>query len=92
MIAFASSLDQAGVLTQTAEDAALLLEAMAGFDERDSTSLDEPVPRYSQIIDEPWDNVTIGVPESFFDDGLDAGQRRRRARRARASSRSSARS
>ena len=72
MIAFASSLDQAGVLTQTAEDAALLLEAMAGFDARDSTSLDEPVPRYSQIVNEPWDNVTIGVPESFFDDGLDA--------------------
>ena len=72
MIAFASSLDQAGVLTQSAEDAALLLEAMAGFDERDSTSLDEPVPRYSQIVDEPWDDVTIGVPESFFDEGLDA--------------------
>ena len=72
MIAFASSLDQAGVLTQTAEDAALLLEVMAGFDTRDSTSLDEPVPPYSQIVGEPWDNVTIGVPESFFDDGLDA--------------------
>jgi aspartyl-tRNA(Asn)/glutamyl-tRNA(Gln) amidotransferase subunit A len=72
MIAFASSLDQAGVLTQTAEDAALLLEAMAGFDERDSTSLDEPVPPYSQIVAEPWENVTIGVPESFFNDGLDA--------------------
>jgi aspartyl-tRNA(Asn)/glutamyl-tRNA(Gln) amidotransferase subunit A len=72
MIAFASSLDQAGVLTQTAEDAALLLEAMAGFDERDSTSLDEPVPHYSKLIGEPWQNVTIGVPESFFDDGLDA--------------------
>jgi aspartyl-tRNA(Asn)/glutamyl-tRNA(Gln) amidotransferase subunit A len=72
MVAFASSLDQAGVLTQTAEDAALLLEAMAGFDERDSTSLDEPVPPYSKLIAEPWENVTIGVPESFFDDGLDA--------------------
>jgi aspartyl-tRNA(Asn)/glutamyl-tRNA(Gln) amidotransferase subunit A len=72
MVAFASSLDQAGVLTQTAEDAALLLEAMAGFDERDSTSLDEPVPRYSQVVNEPWEDVTIGVPESFFDDGLDA--------------------
>jgi aspartyl-tRNA(Asn)/glutamyl-tRNA(Gln) amidotransferase subunit A len=71
MIAFASSLDQAGVLTQTAEDAALLLETMAGFDARDSTSLDEPVPRYSQLVSEPWDDVTIGVPESFFDDGLD---------------------
>ena len=72
MIAFASSLDQAGVLTQTAEDAALLLEVMAGFDARDSTSLDEPVPRYSQLVGEPWDDVTIGVPESFFDDGLDS--------------------
>jgi aspartyl-tRNA(Asn)/glutamyl-tRNA(Gln) amidotransferase subunit A len=72
MIAFASSLDQAGTLTQTAEDSALLLEAMAGFDARDSTSLDEPVPRYSQIVNEPWDGITIGVPESFFDAGLDA--------------------
>jgi aspartyl-tRNA(Asn)/glutamyl-tRNA(Gln) amidotransferase subunit A len=72
MIAFASSLDQAGVLTQTAEDAALLLEVMAGFDERDSTSLDEPVPRYSKLVNEPWERITIGVPESFFDAGLDA--------------------
>ena len=72
MIAFASSLDQAGVLTQTAADAALLLEAIAGLDERDSTSLDEPVPRYSKVIDEPWEGVTIGVPENFFDAGLDA--------------------
>ncbi|HET7609686.1 MAG TPA: Asp-tRNA(Asn)/Glu-tRNA(Gln) amidotransferase subunit GatA [Gammaproteobacteria bacterium] len=72
MIAFASSLDQAGVLTQTAEDAALLLEAIAGFDERDSTSLDDAVPPYSKLVAEPWDDVTIGVPESFFDDGLDA--------------------
>ncbi len=73
MIAFASSLDQAGTLTQTAEDAALLLEAMAGFDSRDSTSLDEPVPAYSKAIDEPWADLTIGVPENFFDEGLDAG-------------------
>jgi len=72
MIAFASSLDQAGTLTQTAEDAALLLEAMAGLDSRDSTSLDEPVPEYSRAIKEPWENMTIGVPESFFDQGLDA--------------------
>ena len=73
MIAFASSLDHGGVLTQTAADAALLLEAIAGFDERDSTSLDEPVPTYSKVIEEPWENITIGVPESFFDEGLDAG-------------------
>jgi aspartyl-tRNA(Asn)/glutamyl-tRNA(Gln) amidotransferase subunit A len=71
MIAFASSLDQAGTLTQTAEDAAILLETIAGFDARDSTSLEEPVPLYSQLIKEPWDNITIGVPENFFDEGLD---------------------
>ncbi len=73
MVAFASSLDQAGTLTQTAEDAALLLEAMAGCDSRDSTSLDEPVPDYSRAIGEPLEGLTIGVPENFFDDGLDAG-------------------
>jgi len=44
---------------------------MAGFDERDSTSLDDPVPPYSQLVHEKWDNVTIGVPESFFD-GLES--------------------
>jgi aspartyl-tRNA(Asn)/glutamyl-tRNA(Gln) amidotransferase subunit A len=71
MIAFASSLDQAGVLTQSAEDAALLLEVMSGFDERDSTCLDEPVPNYSQLVNEPWENITIGGPDNFFDDGLD---------------------
>jgi aspartyl-tRNA(Asn)/glutamyl-tRNA(Gln) amidotransferase subunit A len=71
MIAFASSLDQAGVLAQTAEDCALLLETMAGFDERDSTSLDEPVPRYSQLLNGRFDELTIGVPENFFDAGLD---------------------
>jgi aspartyl-tRNA(Asn)/glutamyl-tRNA(Gln) amidotransferase subunit A len=71
MIAFASSLDQAGVLAQTAEDCAILLEAMAGFDARDSTSLDEPVPAYSRIVNEPREGVTIGVPENFFDDGLE---------------------
>jgi aspartyl-tRNA(Asn)/glutamyl-tRNA(Gln) amidotransferase subunit A len=72
MIAFASSLDQAGTLTQTAADSALLLETIAGYDERDSTSLDEPVPRYSKVIDERWESITIGVPENFFDAGLDS--------------------
>jgi aspartyl-tRNA(Asn)/glutamyl-tRNA(Gln) amidotransferase subunit A len=73
MIAFASSLDQAGVLTHTAEDAALLLEAIAGFDARDSTSLDDPVPPYSELVQAPWERLTIGVPENFFDAGLDPG-------------------
>jgi aspartyl-tRNA(Asn)/glutamyl-tRNA(Gln) amidotransferase subunit A len=72
MIAFASSLDQAGVLTRTAEDAALLLEAIAGFDERDSTSLTDPVPNYASELATPWEAITIGVPRSFFDAGLDS--------------------
>ncbi len=72
MIAFASSLDQAGTLTRTAEDAALLLEAMAGFDPRDSTSLDVAVPRYSEAIEAPWEKLKVGVPVNFFDEGLDA--------------------
>ena len=71
MVAFASSLDQAGTLTRTAEDAARLLEAMAGFDDRDSTSLKEPVPAYTDAVREPWENVSIGVPDNFFDEGLD---------------------
>jgi aspartyl-tRNA(Asn)/glutamyl-tRNA(Gln) amidotransferase subunit A len=71
MIAFASSLDHGGSLTRTAEDAALMLDAIAGFDERDSTSLDEPVPSYRAAIAEAWEPLRIGVPESFFDAGLD---------------------
>jgi len=71
MIAFASSLDQAGPLTRTAEDAALLLAVMAGFDERDSTSLNEDVPDYTSEITESISGLRIGVPEEFFDAGLD---------------------
>lgn len=72
MIAFASSLDQAGVLTQTAEDAALVLGAMAGFDPRDSTSVDEPVPDYAAALDKPLKGLRIGLLKEFFDEGLDA--------------------
>ena len=72
MIAFASSLDHGGSLTRTAEDAALMLDAMAGFDTRDSTSLDEPVPSFTTAIGEALGALTIGVPEDFFDEGLDA--------------------
>lgn len=70
MIAFASSLDQAGPLTQTAEDAAIMLAAIAGFDDRDSTSLDHPVPDYLGELEGPIAGLKIGVPEDFFDDGL----------------------
>lgn len=71
MIAFASSLDQAGTLTYTAEDAALLLQAMAGFDERDSTCVDAPVPDYRAALEAPLKGLRIGVPQEFFDAGLD---------------------
>jgi aspartyl-tRNA(Asn)/glutamyl-tRNA(Gln) amidotransferase subunit A len=71
MIAFASSLDQAGTMTRTAEDAALLLGSIAGWDPRDSTCLDEPVPDYLAGLSAPLRKLTIGVPESFFDAGLD---------------------
>lgn len=72
MIAFASSLDQAGPLTRTAEDAAMLLQAMAGFDERDSTSVDHPVPEYAEALDGDLHGLKIGMPSEFFGDGLDA--------------------
>ena len=72
MIAFASSLDQAGTLTVTAEDSALMLRAMAGFDPRDSTSVDSPVPDYAATLGDSLNGVTIGVVREFFDAGLDA--------------------
>ncbi len=73
MIAFASSLDQAGVITRTADDAALLLKAMSGFDERDSTSIDYPVPDYEALIDKPIKGLRIGMVRQHFDAGLDEG-------------------
>jgi aspartyl-tRNA(Asn)/glutamyl-tRNA(Gln) amidotransferase subunit A len=71
MIAFASSLDQGGVITATAEDAALMLAAMAGFDERDSTSVDRPVPDYVADLELPLKGLKIGLLKEFFDTGLD---------------------
>ena len=73
MIAFASSLDQAGMITRSAEDAALLLGVMAGFDERDSTSIDHPVPDYTAGLDRPLDGLRVGIVRQHFDPGLDAG-------------------
>jgi aspartyl-tRNA(Asn)/glutamyl-tRNA(Gln) amidotransferase subunit A len=73
MIAFASSLDQAGVITRSAADAALLLRVMAGFDERDSTSIEHPVPDYSRGLDRPLDGLRVGIVRQHFDAGLDAG-------------------
>jgi aspartyl-tRNA(Asn)/glutamyl-tRNA(Gln) amidotransferase subunit A len=72
MIAFASSLDQAGPMTQTAEDAALMLNAMSGFDERDSTSADSAVPDYCSTLNDSLDGLRIGLPRQYFSEGLDA--------------------
>jgi aspartyl-tRNA(Asn)/glutamyl-tRNA(Gln) amidotransferase subunit A len=72
MVAFASSLDQAGVITRTSEDAARMLGVMAGFDERDSTSIDQPVPDYLASIGEPIKGLRVGIVRQHFDAGLDA--------------------
>lgn len=73
MIAFASSLDQGGSFTRTAEDAAVMLGAMAGFDPRDSTSVDRPVDDYQAGLDKPLQGLRIGLPKEYFGEGLDAG-------------------
>ena len=73
MIAFASSLDQGGPFAHSAQDAALLLGAMAGFDPRDSTSVDRPVDDYSATLGDSLDGLKIGLPGEFFGEGLDAG-------------------
>src|SRR5690349_7005223 len=72
MIAFASSLDQGGVLALSARDSAMILQAMAGFDTRDSTSVDVPVPDYLATIDQPLAGLKIGLVKEFFEKGLDA--------------------
>jgi aspartyl-tRNA(Asn)/glutamyl-tRNA(Gln) amidotransferase subunit A len=71
MIAFASSLDQAGPMAQTAEDAALLMNVMAGHDARDSTCIDHPVPDYTATLNDSIAGLRIGLPKQYFDAGLD---------------------
>ena len=71
MIAFASSLDQAGPMARTAEDCALMMNAMAGFDDKDSTSIGRDVPDYSASLNEPLAGLKIGLPQEYFAEGLD---------------------
>jgi aspartyl-tRNA(Asn)/glutamyl-tRNA(Gln) amidotransferase subunit A len=71
MIAFASSLDQAGPMAASAEDCALLLNTMVGFDERDSTSLERPAEDYSRDLEKPLAGLRIGLPKEFFGEGCD---------------------
>ena len=76
MIAFASSLDQAGPMARTAEDCALLLSAMCGPDlDRDSTSLDVPAEDYTRSLNDSLDGLRIGIPKEFFGEGLSADVR-----------------
>ena len=76
MIAFASSLDQAGPMAKSAEDCALMMNVMVGFDERDSTSLNRPKEDYTRGLDkmtakQPLKGLRIGLPKEYFADGLD---------------------
>ncbi|MCH2189981.1 MAG: Asp-tRNA(Asn)/Glu-tRNA(Gln) amidotransferase subunit GatA [Gammaproteobacteria bacterium] len=71
MIAFASSLDQAGPMTHTAEDAALLLNTMAGFDQKDSTSLDVPAEDFTIMLEDSLSGLKIGLPKEYVSEGLD---------------------
>jgi aspartyl-tRNA(Asn)/glutamyl-tRNA(Gln) amidotransferase subunit A len=75
VIAYASSLDQVGPLARSVEDVALVLEAISGFDPRDSTSLDEPVPAYSQLLTGEVKGLRVGLPREYFGEGIDADVR-----------------
>jgi aspartyl-tRNA(Asn)/glutamyl-tRNA(Gln) amidotransferase subunit A len=72
MVAYASSLDQGGPMARTAEDCALLLNVMAGFDPRDSTCLDRAKEDYTRSLNHPVAGLTIGLPKEFFAAGLSA--------------------
>jgi aspartyl-tRNA(Asn)/glutamyl-tRNA(Gln) amidotransferase subunit A len=72
LVAFASSLDQIGPMARTAEDAALLLEAIAGHDSRDATSIDTPVPQYSKTVSQPLTGLRLGLIREHFGPGLDS--------------------
>ena len=71
MIAFASSLDQGGPMARSAEDVALLMNVIAGFDNKDSTSVDAPVPDYTASLNKSLAGLRIGIPKEFFGQGLD---------------------
>lgn len=70
MIAFASSLDQAGTLTRTAEDSAIMLNTMASFDAKDSTCIDHPIPDYTAGLNNSLQGLKIGIPKEYFGEGL----------------------
>src|SRR6516162_1226244 len=71
LVAYGSSLDQIGPFAHDVFDAALLLETIAGHDPRDSNSVNQPVPAYTKMLEEPFKPLTIGMPREFFGEGLD---------------------
>lgn len=73
MIAFASSLDQAGTMTKTAEDAAIMMNVMASYDAKDSTCIKQAVPNYSAQLNDSIKGLTIGIPKEYFGEGLHPG-------------------
>ncbi len=76
LVAFASSLDQIGPLTQSVEDAALILQAIAGGDPLDSTCLDAPVPDYLSGLNDGVKGLKLGIPKEYFGEGIDPGVRK----------------
>jgi len=72
LVAFASSLDQIGPISKDVEDAAMLLQAVAGYDKRDSTSVDRPVPDYGQSLRMPIKGLKLGIPKEYFLEGMDS--------------------
>ncbi|MDD4013337.1 MAG: amidase family protein, partial [Candidatus Omnitrophica bacterium] len=77
LIAFASSLDQIGPITRTVKDSARMLEVMAGYDPKDSTSVDRPVPQYTESLSGKVKGLRIGIPREYFARGIDADVRAR---------------
>jgi len=72
LVAFASSLDQGGPMARHAEDLALLLDVMVGFDSRDSTSIERPAEAFTRLLDEPLSGLRIGLPKEYFSEGMSA--------------------
>jgi aspartyl-tRNA(Asn)/glutamyl-tRNA(Gln) amidotransferase subunit A len=73
MIAFASSLEQGGPIAGSAEDLACILQAIAGFDPKDSTSVAYPIPNYLDALNKPLEKLTIGLPSCFFQPQVEQG-------------------
>jgi len=76
LVAFASSLDQGGPMARHAEDLALLLDVMVGFDSRDSTSIERPAEAFTRLLNEPLSGLRIGLPKEYFGEGMSADVRK----------------